>query len=123
MESVRARNKSNTKTTTGTGKKKKPVLLNLDADSDGSIGGEGQDEEDGGLAEREVSKLRALEVELKSCQACGPAKMCKVNKQGVHVAVTIGMRQAWACALVGVSQSRQIHSAHLDLKRLLKCIE
>lgn len=75
------------------------VLLNLDAD-DRSSGGEGEEEGDGGLADEEEKAMEKLDAKLKSCQACGPARMCKVNKNGQHVKVTIGMRQAWALALV-----------------------
>lgn len=95
LASLRARKKT-PKTTTGRGKHMKTVLLDLDGDGGDEDDGEG----DNGIAEGEMKSLEDLDKKLSLCGKCGPTKICKINKFGVHVPLSFNQQCGWAVALV-----------------------
>jgi len=78
-------------------KGKKTALLDLN-------NGDDNDKEDvnEGMAEKERKALEKLEKALGDCQKCGPAKLCKVNKNGQYIHLMFNQCCGWSIALVRI---------------------
>jgi hypothetical protein len=62
----------------------------------------GDDDFDDGLGTmgHEIKCMEQLDNQYGHCQACGPAKFCKITVTGTHHHLSNGQRRAWAQALV-----------------------
>ncbi|KAJ7359449.1 hypothetical protein DFH08DRAFT_801255 [Mycena albidolilacea] len=79
----------------GKGRSKKPVILDLDHAESGD-----DDFNDSlGTMGHEIKCMEQLDNQYGHCQACGPAKFCKITVAGTHHHLSNGQRRAWAQAL------------------------
>jgi hypothetical protein len=77
-----------------------PMLLNLDAE-DGEEEYILPDEDDaGGLTEKETQFRSMLTKKYSDCRRCGAETPCKINRLGLHSRLTFNQINAWAVALV-----------------------
>ncbi len=98
MKSLRAHlNEGKTATPSRGGKVKlgkKLALIDLDND----------DQEDNVADDSTLEKERKfheqLEKVLTRCQLCGPAKFCRISRNGEHTNLTFQQRRGWVVALV-----------------------
>jgi hypothetical protein len=94
MISLRAKNKRKAPaTTTGKGKRKLTVT-ELDNDDEE---GENDDDEDAEAGEKKA--LADLDAVYCACVHCGPTVLCKIDRSGNHIHLSLPQRHAWAVRL------------------------